>query len=182
MLTSSFSKKVVKFHATPNDFSQFELRGSDLGLHFGTYDQCLNRMKSLNINEFFMLKVELNVGNTLLIHEDVFYGDAESTLLRLNREETMYEPYNPFSNLELEELIEIYLPHFNMDTVMDSPSVNDFEIYRAIEKLLTSKGFSSIKYYNEIEGQEDSEDQNEYSLCLWDPSRIKIIEKEKIKL
>lgn len=54
----------IWYHASPNKFDIFDVT-NDIGYHFGTKEQAVDRMKQQKIKHFFLYKVKLNTKNTL---------------------------------------------------------------------------------------------------------------------
>jgi len=54
----------IWYHASPNKFYNFDVT-NDIGYHFGTKKQAVDRMKQQNIEHYFLYKVKLNIKKPL---------------------------------------------------------------------------------------------------------------------
>lgn len=117
------------YHGTDADFDVFNR--SDIGIHFGSYSQAVQRVTDKGIKEPKYKKAYLNIESPLIIDEDFYGWNAFQIAQKLN-------------NMKL----------LTKDEALKYVRDNKTDVKKANSELtesLKSKGFDGIVYNNEIE-------------------------------
>lgn len=185
--SSSGEQIVTLYHGTPYSFNKFALSSQECGIHFGSKFQALSRLKDIAEpqEKLFLLKVNIKVRKTLIVHDDIFYNNAFSFFRKLCQEDTVWEGRGTILNDDEEGLLcDKWEDDFKRHDY--EKSSNDYEFYRDVEKILIDRGYDSIKYFNTIEtgamtrhldiSATPIDDEELYSLCALKPDQIEIVE------
>ena len=143
-----YSNIPVVYHATPMDFREFDVTKSDLGAHFGTYEQAAKRIKNRNDDGGKVLAFFLNIRNPLrLKDEGSFHATAiAGQLLRkgiISKEE--------FKDISINGSYR---------------SGNEPKYDAMVRQKIIASGYDGVVYKNTMEGSGDS-------YIVFDPKNIK---------
>ena len=155
----------ILYHGTHTDFPAVDPSKVDLGLHLGTSEQATNRLTDLakaqrGTNRYNdraqIMPVAVRLGNTLDMRDVGGWGDVGQLGLVLRE-----HPELQARQSEIDELLDSadYLrsQFVAANRHMDDPSAawvlsdDNKQILSDMRDLLTSDGYDSIKYHNEVE-------------------------------
>lgn len=157
----------IWYHASPNKFDIFDIT-NDIGYHFGTKEQAIDRMKQQKIKHFFLYKVKLNIKNTLrTIDKKTWFGlnllDILSVNKLVNRKEMLEKLDNLKKQYKYDETGKI-IPNWSYKALKEW---ND-----ELKQTLYSSGYDSIIYVNKFEDKKNIDE----SIIVFNKNQIQIVE------
>ena len=162
----------IWYHASPNKFDLFNIT-NDIGYHFGTKEQAIDRMKQQKIKQYFLYKVKLYVNKSLrTIDKKTWFGTNLLDILTVNKLANRKEMLE-----KLEDLKKQYKYDENGKIIPNWSEKALREWNDELKQILYSSGYDSIIYQNKFENKSTPED----SIVVFSKEQIKIIETFEIK-
>jgi hypothetical protein len=157
----------IWYHASPNKFDVFDVT-NDIGYHFGTKEQAVDRMKQQKIKHFFLYKVKLNIKNTLrTIDKKTWFGLNLLDILSVNKLVNRKEMLEKLDNLKKQYKYD--------DSGKIIPNWSDKALKEwndELKQILYSSGYDSIIYVNKFEDKKTLDE----SIMVFNKNQIQIIE------
>jgi hypothetical protein len=156
----------VWYHASPNYFHSFT-ESKDIGYHFGTKEQALDRMKQDRINDFYLYEVILSYHNPLrTIDKKTWFGMNLLDILSINKLVNRKEMLN-----KLDTLNKKYKYDKNGKIVSNWSERALKEWNDELKNILYSSNYDSIIYQNKYENKTNIQD----SVIVFNTNQIKIL-------
>lgn len=170
-LSEKNNDNIFWFHASPYKFEVFE-NSNDIGFHFGTKEQAIDRMKQQKIKNFYLYKVNLFYNNPLItIDKKTWFGLNLLDILSINK---LVNRKNMLDKLE--QLKKQYKYDSN-GKIIDNWSTKALNEWNDdLKHILYTSEYDSIIYQNKFEDKTKFEN----SIIVFSNKQIKIIDIEKI--
>jgi hypothetical protein len=139
------------YHLTPNDFTEFDTTKSDMGAHFGTYDQAMHRQIVFNHENYIMIEAKLSVRNPLRL-KDTGTFHADGIAKQLERKGLL----DKGEGVRIEKEIDA-----------DWKLRKKYDPY--LKQVMKDAGYDGIIYKNEHEGAGDS-------IIVFDSNKIRSVD------
>jgi hypothetical protein len=157
----------IWYHASPNNFNLFEIT-TDIGYHFGTKAQAIDRMKKKRINNYYIYKVKLNVKKPLITKDkNTWFGVNLLSILATNKLINRKASLNM-----LDELKRKYKYDDNGKIIPNWSEKALIEWNNVLKKILYSSDYDSIIYQNKYEDK----NSNDNSVVVFNSNQIQILD------
>lgn len=163
----------IWYHASSNKFDLFNIT-NDIGYHFGTKEQAIDRMKQQKIKQYFLYKVKLVINKPLrTIDKKTWFGTNLLDILSVNKLVNRKEMLDKLDNLK-----KLYKYDENGKIIPNWSEKALREWNDELKQILYSSGYDSIIYQNKFENKATPED----SIVVFNKEQVKIIDVVEIDL